>query len=89
METCKQVHRFVCEQLDQDINSPRCRAIKKHLETCQDCSEYLATLKKTVTLYRLLPPPHMPQKAHKQLFKRLTRELGAPHAVRKQSPRRG
>jgi anti-sigma factor RsiW len=66
---CTDVYLFICDNLDQDIDSPRCREIRKHLEGCPDCSAYLASLKQTVVLYRAVPAPHMPRRVHARLVK--------------------
>ncbi len=66
---CKSVYKHICENLDFDINSPECRAIKKHLTSCPDCSAYLDSLKKTILLYKHEPGPRMPLSAHRRLVK--------------------
>lgn len=68
---CKHTYRFICENLDQDTNSPQCRAIRKHLERCPECRTYLQSLKKTVKMYRLLPAPRVPRQVHRDLFEHL------------------
>ncbi len=68
---CKQVYRFICENIDRDMNSPRCRQIKKHLDGCPECSAYLASLRGTVRLYRKRPLPGVPASVHKDLVKAL------------------
>lgn len=75
---CTDVYLHICDNLDQDINSPRCRQIKKHLATCPDCRAYLDSLKKTVALYRAVPAPRAPRSAHAGLLKAL-RTLDRKH----------
>ncbi len=90
---CKSAYRFICENLDFDIHSPRCRAIKKHLDSCPDCSAYLDSLKKTILLYKHEPGPRVPLSLHKRLVKvidiailesqsRKQKAKGAPRASR-------
>jgi hypothetical protein len=69
---CGDVYLHICDNLDEDINSERCRQIKQHLAECPDCSAYLLTLKKTIGLYRALPTPAIPATAHRELFKTVT-----------------
>lgn len=69
MMKCTEVYLFICDNLDQDIHSPRCRLILKHLESCTDCSAYLASLKKTVVLYKSMPAPRLPRRVHARLAK--------------------
>jgi predicted anti-sigma-YlaC factor YlaD len=65
---CAEAHRHMCDNLDQKIDSPACRRIKKHLAGCSNCRAYLDSLKTTVTLYRTLPAPRVPAAAHRKLF---------------------
>jgi len=66
---CKQAYKFICENIDRDLNSPRCRQIKKHLDDCPHCHAYLESLRGTVRLYRRTPPPKIPPSVHTQLIK--------------------
>jgi predicted anti-sigma-YlaC factor YlaD len=66
---CREVYRHICDRLDEDVNSPKCRAIKDHLSMCADCSAYLDSLKKTVSVYRRAPLPHVPPSVHRDLLK--------------------
>jgi anti-sigma factor RsiW len=77
---CTDVYLHICDNLDQDINSPRCRAIKKHIASCPDCMAYLESLKTTVTLYRALPAPRVPRTAHANLLRAL-------RSIEKKKPR--
>jgi predicted anti-sigma-YlaC factor YlaD len=67
---CKDAYKFICDNLDQEVDSPECIEIRRHLEECPDCSSYLDSLKKTITLYR--SEPHtagMPPTVHRRLMK--------------------
>lgn len=72
---CDEVTKYICENLDEQVNSPRCRAIKKHLQSCAACSKNLADLKKVVLLYRHESIPRLTRSAEKRLFKALKLEL--------------
>jgi anti-sigma factor RsiW len=78
---CREVYLHVCDNLDEDIRSPRCRQIRKHLETCSDCTAYLHSLKATVTLYRSVPSPSVSRIAHARLQK-LLRSMVSPSSNR-------
>lgn len=54
---CRDVFRHICGNLDEDLNSRKCRSIKKHLQGCPDCRGYLDSLKETILLYRRYPVP--------------------------------
>ncbi len=69
---CTAVFRYICDNLDQNLDSPQCRAIKRHLDQCEDCTAYLDSLKKTIRLYRAYPDPRVPGEAHKKLYRELS-----------------
>jgi predicted anti-sigma-YlaC factor YlaD len=66
---CKSVYEYICENLDANMNSAKCRAIKKHLDACPDCAAYLDSLKKTILLYKREPGPSVPLSVHRRLVK--------------------
>jgi|WetSurMetagenome_2_1015567.scaffolds.fasta_scaffold53913_3 hypothetical protein len=65
---CSEVARYVCENLDEQLNSRKCLAIKKHLQNCPQCSTELDSLKKTVFLYRTCPTPKIASQSHKKFM---------------------
>ena len=75
MKDCKDVYQHICENLDQDLNSPACREIRSHIEGCADCRVYLDTLKQTIYLYRALPSPGVPRTVHTQLIRSINLSL--------------
>jgi hypothetical protein len=66
--THKTIFRHICENLDQDMNSPACREIRKHMDGCPECFDYLNSLKTTVALYRNYPAPPLSQASRKRLL---------------------
>jgi predicted anti-sigma-YlaC factor YlaD len=68
---CKEAYAHICDNLDADLNSPKCIEIRKHLESCSDCSAVLDSVKKTVYLYRTSPNPDLPDAIHQRLIKTL------------------
>ena len=46
------VFNEVCAYLGGDLDSPMCREIREHLESCTGCAEYIDSVKRTVMLYR-------------------------------------
>jgi hypothetical protein len=65
---CSEVAKYVCENLDEQLDSQKCRAIKKHLQTCTKCTHQLDSLKKTAFLYRNCPTPGISAHTHKKLM---------------------
>lgn len=66
---CKQVYLYICDNLDADLNSRRCRLIRKHIDSCPDCSAYLASMKQTIALYRMAPVPKLSSSLHRQVMR--------------------
>ena len=70
---CKDVMHHICESLGEDLNSDRCIAIKKHLDSCTDCRSYFKTVEITIDYYRKYNV-ELPEDAHKRLMKFLDLE---------------
>lgn len=66
--SCKKVYTHICDNLDKDLNSPECREIKRHLDSCPNCVTYLDSLKKTIILFRDYPDPKVPKNVHGRIF---------------------
>jgi anti-sigma factor RsiW len=75
---CKLVYRHICENLDENIHSARCQAIRKHLVSCPECGAYLDSIKKTITLYKTNPAPKIPTAVHRKLLKIISAEMARP-----------
>ena len=56
---CSEAAKYVCENLDEHLNSRKCQQIKRHLEVCQTCTKSLSELKKIISFYKksLVPKP--------------------------------
>lgn len=68
IHNCRDVTKHICANLDEGMHSDKCREIRKHLRRCPNCTAYLDSLKKTVSLYRNVPDPHVPNSARKKLY---------------------
>jgi predicted anti-sigma-YlaC factor YlaD len=68
---CKDTLAHICDKLDADLESPRCKKIKEHIDECPDCCAYLDSLKKTIHLYRIYPDPEIPDGIRKKIFSSL------------------
>ncbi|MCU0453597.1 MAG: zf-HC2 domain-containing protein [Bacteroidetes bacterium] len=65
---CSEVAKHICDNLDSQLDTPKCRAIRKHIHECPNCYAYLDSVKKTVHLYRVEPAPYVSAKAHRKLM---------------------
>jgi hypothetical protein len=50
---CKEVMNHICDNLGEDLNSPKCLEIKAHLDECDSCSKYFKSVDKTVEFYKM------------------------------------
>jgi len=50
--TCKEVADYICETLGENLNSPKCKDIKEHLEHCEICNSYYKSVQETVQMYK-------------------------------------
>ncbi len=50
--TCKDVMNHICDNLGEDLDSPKCTEIKTHLEHCGKCQKYYKSIQLTIQTYR-------------------------------------
>jgi anti-sigma factor RsiW len=74
---CAKAYRYICDNLDAKLDSPRCRRIRQHLDDCPECRAYLASIKTTVRLFQAVPRVRVPASTHRKLMRTLERELPA------------
>ncbi len=65
---CPDVLNHICEELDTKLTSAQCRELKRHLAKCPNCTAYLDSLKKTVSLYAQTPARKPSATTRKKLF---------------------
>ncbi|MCF8241939.1 MAG: hypothetical protein K9J16_11175 [Melioribacteraceae bacterium] len=51
--TCKDVMSHICDNLGEDLNSPKCVAIKEHLDHCDNCKSYFHSVESTIKFYKM------------------------------------
>jgi hypothetical protein len=71
--SCKDVRKYVCQCLAQDTGSERCKALKKHLDECDDCLNYFKSVEITIDCYRKYNVD-LPEDTHKRLISFLNLE---------------
>lgn len=49
---CKDVMSHICDNLGEELDSPKCVAIKRHLENCGNCQKYYDSIETTIGLYK-------------------------------------
>lgn len=65
--SCKEVMNHICESLGEDLDSPKCIAIKDHLDHCTDCKNYFKSVEKTIDFYKKYDV-ELPPNAHLKLL---------------------
>ncbi|MBA4250752.1 MAG: hypothetical protein C0425_01820 [Chlorobiaceae bacterium] len=70
---CKEVMSHICENLGEELNSPKCLDIRAHLTKCKDCQNYFISVERTIELYKKYNV-EISQEAEERLFKILNLE---------------
>ncbi|RJP71267.1 MAG: zf-HC2 domain-containing protein [Ignavibacteriales bacterium] len=65
--TCKEVMNHICDNLGEELNSPRCIAIKEHLNSCPSCQSYFKNVEVTIDFYKKYNV-NLPDEAHNRLI---------------------
>ncbi len=68
--TCKEVMHHICDNLGEDLDSPKCIAIKEHLENCSNCRNYFNSVDNTIKLYKMYNA-ELSEDSHKNLMDKL------------------
>ncbi len=66
--SCKTVIEYICDNLGEDLDSPRCKKIKEHLDGCDSCNEYFGSVKQTIEFYKRYNM-ELDEQAHNRLMK--------------------
>ncbi|MGE5681334.1 MAG: zf-HC2 domain-containing protein [Bacillota bacterium] len=65
--TCKEVMSHICDNLGEELSSPRCLEIKEHLENCGGCQTYFKSVETTIGFYKQYNVK-LPEDAHNRLL---------------------
>ena len=60
----------ICDELGEEMDSPNCRKLREHVQSCPDSQAFVDSVKKTIQLYRAYEPASGSQTRAK-LFERL------------------
>ncbi len=50
---CKEVMHHICDSLGEDLDSPKCVAIREHLSNCRNCTHYFKSVDNTIQFYKM------------------------------------
>ncbi len=65
--SCKEVMNHICDNLGEDLDSPRCVEIKTHLDNCDSCQKYFKSVDTTIQFYKKYNV-EVDDNAHKRLL---------------------
>lgn len=66
----KEAYKQICDFMGEDLDTPVCKEVAEHLESCPNCKVYLDTVKKTVTLCQETEKKEqIPEEIKNRLFK--------------------
>ncbi len=68
--SCREVMNHICDSLGEELDSPKCRAIKEHLNMCDNCQKYFSSVDKTIKFYKLYNVEINPE-THQRLLNKL------------------
>ena len=73
---CQEVREKVSEFVDNDLVDEVCLEITRHLAGCQDCTVDVDTVRKTITLYKMVGAVQVPVRVIARLEQAMVREYG-------------
>lgn len=67
-ENCHDLLDGLSDFIDGEASAELCAEIRRHMAGCDKCRVVVDTLRKTVTIYRQLPQPDLPDQARERLY---------------------
>lgn len=73
---CEEIFESLSELIDEELAEAKCQEIRVHLQGCDNCQVVVDTLRRTVTLYREVPAPRLPEETRLKLHAVIRVESG-------------
>jgi predicted anti-sigma-YlaC factor YlaD len=70
-EECRALLVDLSDYLDGAAPEDLCLEIERHMAGCENCRIVVDTLRRTISLYRQMPPTAMPEEARERLYQTL------------------
>jgi anti-sigma factor RsiW len=67
-ENCHDLLDGLSDFIDGEASAELCAEIRRHMAGCDKCRVVVDTLRKTVTIYRQLSQPDLPDQARERLY---------------------
>ena len=68
-ETCRRYLGELSDYVDGTLSDELCRELEAHMLECENCRVVVNTFTKTISLYRQMPAPEMPNAVKERLYK--------------------
>jgi anti-sigma factor RsiW len=68
-ETCRRYLGELSDYVDGTLSEELCRELEAHMADCENCRVVVNTFAKTISLYRRMPAPEMPNEVKERLYK--------------------
>ncbi len=66
--TCRRYLESLSDYVEGELSDELCRELEAHMAICENCRIVVNTLEKTISLYRELPAPDMPNAVRERLY---------------------
>lgn len=71
-EGCRHLLESLSDYVDGELEEQLCAELERHLESCENCQIVVDTLRRTVSLYKVInAESEMPEDVRKRLYHRL------------------
>lgn len=65
---CRRYLGSLSDYVEGELSEELCRELEAHMAVCQNCRVVVNTLAKTISLYREMPAPDMPNTVRERLY---------------------
>lgn len=77
---CQRYLSSLTDYVDGDLDPELCHELEAHMAACENCRIVVDTLTKTISLYRQLPAPDLPNAVKERLYAVLDLKAHQPAA---------
>jgi hypothetical protein len=67
--SCREFLNSLSEFLDEESTAELCAEIKQHMGGCRNCRVVIDSYCKTISIYKSLPDPTLPDQARERLYR--------------------
>lgn len=67
-ENCRRYLGSLGDYIEGTLGTELCQELESHMAVCENCRVVVNTLARTITLYRQMPAPELPNAVKERLF---------------------